>query len=337
MIKLNNIKEFFKRDIENGMEEVKKGSVVKYCLFFVLGVVFSTIFHILIYEYHPANFKGKKLENYFISKICSSLNYENIDKMNIVYVSKSWNNIFNDDDSIIVIGEYDTSTNKEKSKNVIVAIFENREKDIIDFILGTDTKYKPTFIIESEPIIGEYVFNYQNMEFHDLTQDGINEIILDFKTNQATSLCKYTLILTNLNNKWNIIQPDFQELQDLIQNNSEDYILVLEENNISVKDVLNNKNNIIYGLSYGGQLDFLYNEMYNFYDFSYRIPLLKPNQGLLAIDTYAHIMYRLDGLNLIVDKSWNFGDIFIGKLLDINELINKYGINIDDKLFYTLP
>lgn len=337
MIKLNNIKEFFKRDIENGMEEVKKGSVVKYCLFFILGVVFSTLVHILIYNYHPSNFKGKKLENYFISSICSSLNYENIDKMNIVYVSKSWDNVFSDDDCIIIIGEYDTSTNKEKRKNVVVAIFERKEKELFDFLLSTDSKYKPSFIIESEPIIGEYVFDYQNMKFHDLTQDGINEIILDFKTNQATSKCYHTLILTNLNSNWNIIQPDFQELHDSVQNTSEDYEIVLEENNVIFKDVLNNKTNIIYGLSYGGQLDFLYNELYNFYNLSYKIPLLKPNQGLLAIDTYAHIMYRLDGLNLIVDKSWNFGDIFIGKPLNINEIMNKYGIDIDGKIFYTLP
>lgn len=336
MIKLKKLVKFLKKDIKKGKKEVRQGSIIKYIVSFALGVILTCTAQIIIYKLDPSNFDGDKLKYYFISEICSELNYKDLDKMHIEYSGRYENNVFSTDNDIIVIGEYETeSEDEEKNKDVIIAIFERGEKDIFDFILQTEAEYNITYIIETETIVGEYMFDYRHIDIIDLDKDGINEIVLDFKSNFATSECIYTIVLANKSNKWDIIQPDFKNLQDEVSEISDDYEIVLEE--ISAYDVLNNKEHIIYGLAYGGGVDFPYNSKFGIANFCYRIPIVKPNQGLLHIDTYAHLTLRLDGLDLCVDNSWNFGNILVDKYLSFEEICEHYGTTINGITYYGLP
>lgn len=326
--------DYVKGDWDRGKEEIKHNSIIKNIAFFLIGVFCTCIFQMAVYKFHPSGYEGEKLKKYFISEICSELGYDS-NNMYIENISSYESNILNNNRSFIIIGKYKTISDGKDCKSTIITIFEHKERTFWDFICNVDSKYEISYILESESIEGEYIFDYENIDMVDLDLDGMDEVIMDFKTLQATTHCRYTIILTNKDGEWCMIQPDFSNLQADVNLISQDYEVILAE--MPLYDKLYDKKCAVYGISYGGALGFPVNRQYGMYNFFYIIPILKPNQGMLGIDTYAHIMLRLNGMDLVVDKSWNWGEIFIGEQLDLDETNEYYGVEMNGIRYYTLP
>lgn len=326
--------DYVKGDWDRGKEEIKHNSIIKNVAFFLIGVICTCIFQMAVYKFHPSSYEGEKLKDYFISEICSELGY-NSTNFYIENISSYESNILNNNRSFIIIGKYKTISDGKNCKSTVITIFEHKERTFWDFICNVDSKYEISYILESEPIAGEYIFDYEHIEITDLDSDGIDEVIMDFKTLQATTHCMYTIVLTNKVGEWQMIQPDFSNLQADINLISEDYEVILEE--MILYNKLYDKQCVVYGLPYGGVLGFPVNHQYGMINFSYSIPILKPHQGMLGIDTYAHITLRLDGTDLVIDKSWNLGEIFIGEQLGAEEVYEYYGVEINGTRFFVLP
>lgn len=298
-------------------------------------IVATCFMQSMVYKFDPSNFQGERLKNYFISEICCQINSNNLEDVCIEHMEKYEDYTLSDNESIIVIGTH-KAIDGEKNENIFITIFKRQEKNIFDFIFHTDAQYEIVYFVESESVPeGQHMFEYVDMEFHDLDMDGDDEIILDFKTIHATTTSIYTLIMKNKNDKWNMILPDFSNIQDSINKISDEYEAITTE--MSIYDRLDNREYIVYGMCRNGSLNFPLNPLFDIPDFCYKIPLLKPHQALMSIDTYAYIMLRLDGMKLVADNSWNFGETLIEESMESEEVYSYYGMQKNGIIYYTNP
>lgn len=326
------IRKLIKQDINNGIEEIKKISVIKNLFIFLSGVLFTCLLQMIVYNVDPSNYVGEKLNQYFRKNIAKELGCEDSQNIDIVHIKKYAQEPLSDKNSIFVIGEL---SNEENIGNqVFVAVFEVGERKLWDFVINTNAEYKISdFFVTTT--YNEYEMNFQNINFVDLDEDGTDEVIIDFKSNYATTIANYTIILTNDNKRWLIMTPDFENLQVELEMIDRNYRVVLYEtvfhNSKSEEDI------VIYGLSRGGILDFYENRIYGFIDFCYKIPVLKLEQAMMDIDTYAYCMLRLEGKDLVRDNSWNDGDVLVDRSLSFEEVYDYMGKVINGVTFYGEP
>ena len=116
-------------------------------------------------------------------------------------------------------------------------------------------------------------------------------------------------------------------------NINEEYDVILKKNIMYDKD---KKSITIYGRYNYGELMFYTNIFYNYYNFCYCIPIIKPEQSMPEIDTFAYLMLRIDtGTNeLVIERNWNQGGVMISPYLTDDDIYNSMGFRTDSHIFY---
>ncbi len=319
------LRENIRKDYEKGIEEIKKASKIKGLVIFVLGMVMSWFIHFMIYNIHPSYFNGQRLEDYFIVQISKEFGFNQREKINLQNVSRVNNGILDESDTLFVTGKYE-------NQYTFIAILNKGNRRFSDFIFSTDSEYKIVGKFYSEDV-SNYELIFSDFKSIDLDGDEQDEVVINLYSEYASYTPKYTLVFKGQENTWDLLEPDLSVLEQEILRSSEEYDFFLHSNTIIVDD---KETKEIYGLSNGGDLEFYSNTFYNYYDFFYRVSLIKPGQCMPDIDTFAYLMLRIDSKTneLVVEENWNQGKMKISEFLLEDEVRADMGLKTDKHIFY---
>lgn len=327
----NNKKSFLKKsieeDYEKGVKEFKEASKIKSFVFFVLGIIMTCTTQFIIYKIHPSNFTGQKLEQYLIDQICDEYGFVQRENVRLQNISIRSDVGLEESDTLFLTGKYEDQC-------TFIAIFSKGNKKFSDFIFSTNSKYELVKKFYSEKVSNsELYFSAFNCE--DLDGDGIDEVIINLDSEYASYAPRYTLVFKGQKDTWNLLEPNLSALEQKVSNSSEEYLVFLKNSLMYSKDEEEDPKKI-YGLFNYGELEFYQNTFYNYYDFYYRVSLLKPEQSVPDIDTFAYLMLRIDAdtNELVIERNWNNGEVMISALLSENDVYYNMGYWTDGHVFY---
>lgn len=319
------LKESIEEDYEKGIKEFKEASKIKSFVFFVLGIIMTCTTQFIIYKIHPSNFTGQKLEQYLIDQICEEYSFSQSENVRLQNISIRNDGGLEESNTLFLTGKYE-------EKCTFIAIFNKGNRKFSDFIFGTNSKYELVNKFYSDDV-SNYELYFSAFKNVDLDGDGKDEVVINLDSEYASYAPRYTLVFKRQGDTWDLLEPDLSVLEQEITKSNEEYSVILKNNIMYDKDKEAKK---IYGLFNYGELEFYMNTFYNYYDFCYRVALIKPEQSMPEINTFAYLMLRIDSNTnkLVIERNWNEGEVMISPFLTDDDIYNYMGFRTDAHIYY---
>lgn len=309
----------YRRRLKNIFKNLKQikwiQEIVKTFVIFCLSV--TILF--FVRKYSIGNYEGEKLQEYLKKQINMNVGSENID-IQIIY-----NNTFDilvDKKAIITFNKYITSKN-EKGTNI--SIFERKDKSFIDELLGLQPKYKLLFCVDSD----NFDYDFEDIRYEDWDNDGKYEFSIYSKMRYASRITNVCMIITKIQEKWQIIQPS--KIQDIDEKiNLDKYIFDDKLNKESFYEV--------YGLYNNGVVYQLKNPFNSALEVCYVITYDSYSEGDIK-RKYVYSMQQYKDNKFVIDHNWNMGaTLILDEPMDFENEQEKYwGIQVGNKIYYAKP
>ena len=167
----------------------------------------------------------------------------------------------------------------------------------------------------------------------------MNEIHIQYLTNFADRVSVADVFLMNKDDKWEIVAPDFDNIESEIRNQIGDNGFAFIDK-FRFDDPQNPpEKTVVYSLGMYGSIIRVENPLWGGYSYLYYLAV---NNGtsVLSTDYCAMTMMRFSEDNkLMKDPNWNSGEILVGPCeeFDISQIVDeKWGRQTGDIVFYEM-
>lgn len=328
------------RNSKNIWKEIRKTNWRIECLkalltSFVL-LITSTGVLWFIAQRSPGEYTGDKLEKYLLKQVAEDVGIS-YNKDSIVLTRRlDTDRSVIKEDRIVLCGEY-KSLDSDKIDRRFVYVFERSPEVFWNNLVRTKPRYETVFSMASQKC-DETMLKCKACNFDDLNGDGVPEIIIYFLSKFADRSSKTYIILQNTDNGWQLVGPDFSNIQEETSNLVGVKCTVYLDN-FSFYDPGNTEYDyvVVHGFPCYGDMYRVENPLWGGYDLLYCITVNDGTTGMLNADKNIYVMERLTESGMHRDLNWNRGKPLYVGIDDFSSQIDistKWGEQYDDGVIF---